>query len=1176
MLLKSTTVYLLMLFCEIVTESFSQECEQRDTLRAGRDCERACLPDGTCINRNRQCVCDGLCGLSCLRKRCPPLFTPENGNMVINPNDRTIGAVVTYSCNYGYVISGLTSRMCQRNQIWSGTEPICMESTTRAICPVLELKNGDLAYHDENNYRVFEPHHGDFRVASCNKGRQLRGVSHTRCSFGAWQDELPACKRVRCRRPPEVENSSHNGTKDYYNEGEVVIYRCDYGFYRTGSMSLLICYGDEWGEIQFQCSLVACPALRVLVNGRNIGSDFTYNSVVSFECNIHYILEGQSSLRCQGNGTWNGSQPTCRLIQCPRPADPENGQSDANFEFYGYQGTITFICNHSYTLSGSNVITCTEYEVWSSPPPLCLGQCRIPPCPENERWTISNITYCYSYTLVASGTSLAYRCGSGYFKCQQIKPVCYNSKWEPSFYDLCEPIGCSAVTLRDSQLTASYTFDGENKCSHPSYYQLGTVIQYSCSPGYSIRDGDIGQATCTGRTWEPHQQPTCVEVACPPIQIANGRVGYQKNGTFSATRRHNVTAWVFCTQGYMLVGREYVLCINGVWNDTIGRCMEEPCPVNYFERYDMDTEFESPPGSAVVTEGMKPAGTIAHFICRQRGFEASQTKRCFRGRWTGHGPKCEISQCRIPPCPSHGRWKIPNSSNCPSNTLVPAGTRLKYRCDDGHFKCQRIEPVCHHSRWEPSVQNLCEPIGCEIVTLRDPRLTASYTFDGEHECSHPSYHQRGTVISYLCNLGYEIRDRDLRQATCIGRSWEPQQQPTCVEVTCPPIQITNGVVRYQHNGSFSSPRSHNTSAWAFCHQGYMLVGPTNVLCNNGVWNDTFGTCIAEPCSMAYFERYNMGIEYEVPPGSAENTDGQKPAGTIANFICKQYGFEASQTKRCERGRWKGAEPECTRSPCVHEPLVNGNVTYILDGVKYEEPVHGVMRSFNCNDGFIIENDDLSLCNAGNWTRGVPVCNEKPCSKDDLGGNYEIVYKKPQGQNTSARVMEPSGTVVKLTCNRIGYETEERGTQTCRQGQWNGKNPSCRRRTCRSIQLEHGKFDYRKITNRVTSNPRHGDFRTATCDTGYHLHGAEETQCWDGRWKKKLPICIEDPCSLLTIPSYLQVTYEARNGSRISPDDGYLPSRTLATFTCTDDGTRIKGNSKRTCKRGIWRGKFPKC
>ncbi|KAJ8038246.1 Protein lev-9 [Holothuria leucospilota] len=113
-----------------ITESFSQECEQRDTVRAGRDCERACLPDGTCKKQNRQCVCDGLCGLSCLRKKCPPLSTPKNGNMVVRPNDRTIGAVVTYSCNYDFVISGHTSRMCQRNQTWSGTEPICSAATT--------------------------------------------------------------------------------------------------------------------------------------------------------------------------------------------------------------------------------------------------------------------------------------------------------------------------------------------------------------------------------------------------------------------------------------------------------------------------------------------------------------------------------------------------------------------------------------------------------------------------------------------------------------------------------------------------------------------------------------------------------------------------------------------------------------------------------------------------------------------------------------------------------------------------------------------------------------------------------------------------------------------------------------------------------------------------------------
>ena len=37
----------------------------------------------------------------------------------------TIGSVASYSCDDGYVIDGLSTRICQDQQTWSGSEPQC-------------------------------------------------------------------------------------------------------------------------------------------------------------------------------------------------------------------------------------------------------------------------------------------------------------------------------------------------------------------------------------------------------------------------------------------------------------------------------------------------------------------------------------------------------------------------------------------------------------------------------------------------------------------------------------------------------------------------------------------------------------------------------------------------------------------------------------------------------------------------------------------------------------------------------------------------------------------------------------------------------------------------------------------------------------------------------------------
>lgn len=54
---------------------------------------------------------------------CGPLDNPANGQVTISGS--TIGATATYTCNRGYVLRGVVSRVCQTTGVWSGVEPIC-------------------------------------------------------------------------------------------------------------------------------------------------------------------------------------------------------------------------------------------------------------------------------------------------------------------------------------------------------------------------------------------------------------------------------------------------------------------------------------------------------------------------------------------------------------------------------------------------------------------------------------------------------------------------------------------------------------------------------------------------------------------------------------------------------------------------------------------------------------------------------------------------------------------------------------------------------------------------------------------------------------------------------------------------------------------------------------------
>lgn len=66
---------------------------------------------------------------------CPPLASPENGQILTENTEHHFGEVIQFQCNFGYVISGSTSLLCMSTGVWNATVPSC-------ICEyfIIELK----------------------------------------------------------------------------------------------------------------------------------------------------------------------------------------------------------------------------------------------------------------------------------------------------------------------------------------------------------------------------------------------------------------------------------------------------------------------------------------------------------------------------------------------------------------------------------------------------------------------------------------------------------------------------------------------------------------------------------------------------------------------------------------------------------------------------------------------------------------------------------------------------------------------------------------------------------------------------------------------------------------------------------------------------------------------------
>ena len=56
---------------------------------------------------------------------------------------------------------------------------------------------------------------------------------------------------------------------------------------------------------------IRCPPLRQVINGVRSSDDVGVETVAVFGCKIGFEIGGQHVLKCQHNGSWNGTEPEC-------------------------------------------------------------------------------------------------------------------------------------------------------------------------------------------------------------------------------------------------------------------------------------------------------------------------------------------------------------------------------------------------------------------------------------------------------------------------------------------------------------------------------------------------------------------------------------------------------------------------------------------------------------------------------------------------------------------------------------------------------------------------------------------------------------------------------------------------------------------------------------------------
>uniref|UniRef100_A0A0K8VX11 CUB and sushi domain-containing protein 3 n=1 Tax=Bactrocera latifrons TaxID=174628 RepID=A0A0K8VX11_BACLA len=567
----------------------STECprdEEQATL-LGQKCLRKCSSDEDCKSKKKKCLCDGVCGMSCIKpdRECPELAQPSLGQVTVA--GRHFGARATYSCPHGYHVVGLQSRLCQADGNWAGAEPACKQNIYCLKPPLIEhARHSALPEQETFDLDSTVQYH-------CHTGYVTNGFPRAKClaidGQASWYGPDIQCEPRSCGQPPDPAYGWHAG--ECYTFGCKISYNCGNTYELVGKHERYCQSDGSWVPKELPtCVLVTsvvCPTPENPRNGKATYTTMAYNSVVSYECRYGYTLVGESSSRCGADRKWSGTLPTCKEINCGHPGVLYNGWIENIEAGTGLGASIIFRCQPEMLIQGHSSSVCQIDGRWRNPLPECLAPCVVPSISqgyvtpveiitdENGTTIITPTTTQSPSTLssgvekVKHGTALEVKCDENYeFPVSLLSPpTCNNGTW--SIIPRCVPARCKNMPRppKHGMVLAPKT-------------EHGMKARFKCKDGFKlispegkdVTDPNEYVLTCSFGNWTG-ETPQCQEVFCSfPGYIPNGKVllvgnmGLYDYRPYVKKIVNNKQIMYDCDKGYVLeIGPPGATCVGGKW-----------------------------------------------------------------------------------------------------------------------------------------------------------------------------------------------------------------------------------------------------------------------------------------------------------------------------------------------------------------------------------------------------------------------------------------------------------------------------------------------------------------------------------------------------------------------------------------------------------------------------------
>ncbi|KAM5163755.1 CUB and sushi domain-containing protein 1 [Mantella aurantiaca] len=936
-----------------------------------------------------------------------------------------------------------------------------------------------------------------------------------------------------------------------------------------------------------QCSSVPEPRY-----GKRIGSEFSAGSIVRFECNPGYLLQGSKAIRCQtvpnALAQWNDTVPSCSV--------PCSGN------FTDRRGTIL---SPGFPETYGNSLNCVWKIIVSEGSGI---QIQVLSFATEHNWD--------SLEIYDGSDMTSPRLGS--FSGTTV-PALLNSTSNQLYLHFHTDISVSAAGFHLEYKTVGLTacpepFVPMNGIKNGDRYMVNDVVSFQCEPGYTLQGhSHISCMPGTVRRWN-FPSPLCIakcggtlmkmagvilspgfpgnypsnldctwKISLPVgfgahiqfenfsteanhdiLEIQNGPYHTSSQiGQFSGpelpasllSTTHEVLIHFFSDhsenrQGFKLVYQAYEL----------QNC---PGPYPFKNGYIINSDYSV--GQSISFECYPGYVLIGHAVLTcQHGINRN---------WNYPFPRCE-APCGYNVSSENGTIyspgfpdEYPNSKDCTWFISVPQGHGVYI-----NFTLLQTEPVNDYiAVWDGIDQNSPQ-LGVfsgntaletaysssnqVLIKFHSDFSTGGFFVLNFHayalkKCQPPEPvpdadlisenddFEIGDFVKYKCHQGFTLVGNDIITCKLITQLQFEGSLPIC-EAQCPANEM-----RMESSGVILSP-------------GYPENYPNSQTCS---WSIKVEPGYTISLFVDMFQSEKQFDELEVFDGSSGqnplivalsgNLTGQQNFTSKSNTVFLRWSTDHATNKRGFKIRYSAAY--CS----LHSVLNNGGILN-KTGIEPGSKVY-----YYCNPGYqMIGNRNTTCIRKRNgmyeWASPAPICKAISCGIAQPPGNGSVT-----GNEFTL------GSKVIYECNE-GYrlQSSQQSTAVCQEdGSWSnaGKPPVCQTITCSNLDSQLSEHVIWRLVS--GSLNEYGSQVLLSCSPGYYLSGLRLLQCRaNGTWSEGniKPSCMVISCGDLPIPP---------NGNRIGTLNVYGAT---TIFTCNSGYTLVGSHVRECLANGLWSGTETQC